>query len=101
MIACISGCLQEELQGEIERAECISLIADESCDIAIFKKLAIYCKIVIDGKVEILFCHNQDIANGQANTIALQEFIDDFNIPRHKLAERNGEGYCQIGHVLR
>ena len=50
MISACSQTLKEKLKTELANAHFIGVMTDESCDIAIYKKLIIYVKIVVNGK---------------------------------------------------
>ena len=69
-------------------------MCDESFDIAVFKKLIIYVKIVVKGKVHIEFAKNVDVADGKADTIhrALTQFIEEQGIPPTKVAGFGSDG---------
>ena len=67
---------------------------DESCDIAIFKKLCIYFQLVVDGKCKIYFGENRDIMNGKATTIveAVGILTQSLNVTPSKLVGLGSDG---------
>ena len=88
MILACSQSLKEKLKTELANAHFIGVMTDESCDIAIYKKLIIYVKIVVNGKSKVVFAENRNVPEGTANTIvgAIRNFLNDNTVPPEKVA---------------
>ena len=54
---------------QLQDADFLSFMIDESCDIANLKKLSVYAKTVKDCKAETVFVENVEIEDGKADTI--------------------------------
>ena len=82
------------MKSQITDANYIGIICDESCDIAVFKKLCIYVRVVTDGKIKVLFAQNMNVVDGKANTIvaAITEFLQSLEIPAHKVVGLGSDG---------
>ena len=94
MIAACSKTLEATLKRAMGAADFISIIVDESCDVAVFKKLIIYVKLVVDGKVQVMFAENKDVPDGKAATIfaAIMDFLENNDVPQEKLAGLGSDG---------
>ena len=94
MISALSGVIENRTKDDIASSQFVGIIVDESCDIAVYKKLIIYVQIIKDGKAQILFCDNKNVMDGKAETIAtaINEFLTEYNIPTVKLAGLGADG---------
>ena len=54
---------------QIRDSSYIGIMVDESLDIAIDKKLVMFCRIIREGEVRVEFCANISIADGRAETV--------------------------------
>ena len=52
MVHCFSDSLNEDLLKQIKESKFIGILINESCDIAIFKKLILYIQTVVNGKAK-------------------------------------------------
>ena len=70
---------RERTLARIKNSPFIGLMVDESIDIAVQKKLVLYCKIVHLGEAKIEFGANEEVKDGKANTIvtAILEFLQE------------------------
>ena len=59
MISACSQKLRDKLEREMTEAHFIGVMIDESCGIAIYKKLIIYVKIVVDVKSKVVFVRTE------------------------------------------
>ena len=55
---------QEEIDALISKCDFIGLMVDEAIDVAIHKKMILYLKIVMNGKLKILFGGNVEVSDG-------------------------------------
>ena len=94
MATSLSKTLKDELSSKILQSQFIGLITDESCDIAVFKKLVVYIKLIVAGKTEIMYVKNMDVPDGCAGTItdALCGFIEEAGIPQAKVIGFGSDG---------
>ena len=94
MVTSLSKTLKDELSSKILQSQFIGLITDESCDIAVFKKLVVYIKLIVAGKTEIMYVKNMDVPDGCAGTItdALCGFIEEAGIPQAKVIGFGSDG---------
>ena len=94
MIAACSKTLEATLKRAMDAADFISIVVDESCDVAVLKKLIIYVKLVVDGKVQVMFAENKDVPDGKAATIfaAIMDFLESNDVPQQKLAGLSSDG---------
>ena len=87
MQQCISDCIRDNIQEKINRSEFVSLLADESTDIAVLNKLVMYIRVVSEEmKPETLLCGNVHIPDGKSATIfqKMEELCAKHNIDNHK-----------------
>ena len=100
MIAACSKTLEATLKRATDAADFISIIVDESCDVAVLKKLIIYVKPVVDGKVQVMFAENKDVPDGKAATIsaAAVDFLDCNDVPQQNKSESGAFHFysCQV-----
>lgn len=82
------------LREDMQKAQFIGLMVDESIDVAIQKRLVITIKIVKDGQVQVLFGENVEVENGKAVTIvdAIRSFLVRHNVPLAKLIGLGTDG---------
>jgi hypothetical protein len=87
MVISLSSSLTNKIKSDIENSQFIGIITDESCDIAIFKKLIIYVQTVVQGKVKVSFAANINVQDGKAETIhtAIIQWMASWNIPANKI----------------
>ena len=52
---CIEKSLFKNLLEKIEKSDYIGVMLDETCDISIHKKLAIYVRYLVDGEASVAF----------------------------------------------
>ena len=72
----------------------IGLVVDESTDVAVYKKLAVYARVVLDGKPSMHFLKDVDIIDGKALTIvtALQNYIEQKGLNFAKVSSLASDG---------
>ena len=66
---CIEKSLFENLLEKIEKSDYIGVMLDETCDISIHKKLAIYVRYLVDDEASVSFLCNEQITDCTANGI--------------------------------
>ena len=57
----LSDCIKQDILTKMHKSSTISIMADESTDIAILKQLVMYGRAVVDGKLECHFLGIRDI----------------------------------------
>ena len=79
---------------KLKDADFVALLADESCDISVHKKLCTYCRIVKDCKPQTIFLENSNIPDGTAETVtnSLVKIVTDRNIDRNKILAFGSDG---------
>ncbi|XP_053402568.1 uncharacterized protein C17orf113-like [Mercenaria mercenaria] len=87
MVESLASSLTDDIKREIEASKFIGIMTDESCDIAIFKKLIIYVQTVVNGKINVSFAANLDVVDGKAETIynAIKDWLVLWDIPVGKV----------------
>ena len=65
----IEQSISDSLLQKINNSEFIGLMLDETCDISVNKKLAIYIKYLTDGETSVSFIGNEKITDGTAGGI--------------------------------
>lgn len=70
-------CVNERVLERMHKSDSISLMIDESTDVAILKQLVIYGRGVVNGKLECHFLEIKDLADGTASSIekAILDFL--------------------------
>ena len=74
--------INREIDEDIQNSPFIAILADESVDIAVYKKLDIYIRLVKDNEPCTRFVGNRNAPDGKAETIynALMNFMEEKNI---------------------
>ena len=72
----------------------LGIMCDESLDIAVTKKLVIYCKIIKSGEIFVLFGANVEVLDGKATTIyeSLVKFLNDMGVNISKVSGLGTDG---------
>ena len=60
---CIEKSLFKNLLEKIEKSDYIGFMLDETCDMSIHKKLAIYVRYLVDGEASVAFLCNEQISD--------------------------------------
>ena len=87
--------IKDEIQEKIEKASFLSVLTDESTDIAVKKKMVVYLRIISDTmKPETLYICNVQISNGTAETIMgeMQTVLNDQKIPPQNVIGLGSDG---------
>ena len=73
----IDECLHDATVEKLHACDAYGLIADESTDIAVTKKLVVYARVVKNCTISTLFLKNIEITNGRAETImnAMRQWV--------------------------
>ena len=101
IIEVLSATVEEEILQDIRASPLISILCDESTDIAIVKQLVVYVRYIKNGKTVTRFLKMQDLFDGTAVTIetALLEILSKLQIPLEKVAAFGGDGAAvMVGH---
>ena len=71
--------ITREVDEDIQNSPFIAILADESVDIAVYKKLDIYIRLVKDNEPCPRFVGNRNVSDGKAETIynALINFMEE------------------------
>ena len=79
---CMAEVCKEQLKVVIQGSPYIGLMLDESCDIAVTKKLVIFCKVLVSGDIKTVFSANVDVLDGKSETIynALVNFLQEVGV---------------------
>ena len=82
MNAAFAKVINSSIDEDIQHSPFIAILADESIDIAIFKKLDIYVRLVKNGEPAVRFVGNRNVVDGRAETIynELVDFIRGKNL---------------------
>ena len=74
--------INREIDEDIQNRPFIAILADESVDIAVYKMLDIYIRLVKDNEPCTRFVGNRNVPDGKAETIynALMNFMEEKNI---------------------
>lgn len=82
MNAAFAEVINKNIDEDIQSNPFIAILADESIDIAVYKKLDIYIRLVKDGEPCTRFVGNRNVVDGKAETIynALMDFMQEKNI---------------------
>lgn len=103
MQECIAEVVRDDIQTKLEESEFVSLLADESTDIAVLNKLVVYFRTVSDDmKAETVLGGNVDIPNGKAQTIfeEMEKLCDEKQIDNRKKIGLGSDGArVMTGHV--
>ena len=70
MLDCMGKSVDDTMKMKVKGSKFIGVIADESVDIAIFKKLCVYVQIVDRGEAKVMFVMDKDVPDGKADTIS-------------------------------
>ena len=94
IIEVLSATVEEEILQDIRASPLISILCDESTDIAIVKQLVVYVRYIKNGKTVTRFLKIQDLFDGTAVTIetALLEILSKLQIPLEKVAAFGSDG---------
>ena len=87
MLQCLASSITDDVKQNIKNSKFIGVLTDESCDIAVLKKLIIYVQTFSGGKVNVSFATNIDVPDGKAETIfnAINEWLVSWEIPITKV----------------
>ena len=90
----IADVCREEVKMKLQKANYFGLMLDESLDIAVEKKLVLFCKFFHENKVVVQFGANVVVTDGKAETIyrAIISFLNDMNINVGKLSGLGTDG---------
>ena len=74
--------IDREIDEDIQNSPFIAMLADESVDITVYKKMDIYIRLVKDNVPCTQFVGNRNEPDGKAETIynALMNFMEENNI---------------------
>ena len=95
MITSIDSVLLKSMKEEIRDAPFVSIIVDESTDIAVFKKLIMYLQYVDHGgNVKVTFLKDADVQDGTAQTIvdAAKTVLNEMDITITKIIALGSDG---------
>lgn len=94
MLDVLSNTVQEEILEEVHASSMISILCDESTDIAVTKQLVVYIRYIKNGKACTRFLKIKGLADGKAVTIekALIEICTKANISVEKIAAFGSDG---------
>ena len=96
IIEVLSATVEEEILQEISAiySPLISILCDESTDIAILKQLVVYVRYIKNGEVVTRFLKIQDLLDGTVVTIetALIDILSKLQIPLEKVAVFGSDG---------
>lgn len=94
--------INREIDEDIQNSPFIAILADESVDIAVYKKLEIYIRLVKDNEPCTRFVGNRNVPDGKGEIIynALMNFMEEKNIDcGTQLVELGSDGAAvMMGH---
>ena len=94
-------CRQKTFE-RIKQSPFLGIMVDESLDIAVQKKLVIYCKIAHLGEAKVEFGVNVEVENGTALTVrnAIMTFLEENDLNVHKVTGLGTDGAAaMIGRI--
>ena len=85
---------KDRIMRRIKDSPFIGIMVDESLDVAVQKKLVLYCRIAHVGEAKIEFGANIEVRDGKAETItqAITTFLDDNQIDINKVSGLGTDG---------
>ena len=94
LLAAINVTVEEKVDQNLQESPFIGLVIDESTDVAVYKKLVIYARIVINGQPFIHFVRDVNIIDGKAETIvkALEVFFAEKGLAMSKVTSLASDG---------
>ncbi|PVD24738.1 hypothetical protein C0Q70_15223 [Pomacea canaliculata] len=74
--------------------ESIGIMLDESLDVAVQKKLVIFCRVIDEGVGQTEFAANIEVKDGKADTItqAIMDFLHDVDVPLERVSGIGTDG---------
>lgn len=69
LVKAINATVEEEIDKKISASSFVGMMIDESTDVAVYKKLVVYVRVIHKAKPEVLFLNSLDLPNGIADTI--------------------------------
>ena len=96
---CIEQVVFECMAENIKNSAYIGVMLDETCDISVHKKLAIYLRYVVDGEAVVSFAGNEEIYDCTASGIeeALINFLITKGFSDENVSQVFGLGTVQMG----
>ncbi len=87
-------CIKQNVMASMHESSTISIMVDESTDVAVFKQLVVYGRGVMGGKLECHFLGIRDLPDGRAVTIekSLSEFLQDINFDVNDISSFGSDG---------
>lgn len=81
----IETVLEKELLSKLNAGDYLGIMLDETCDITVEKKLAVYVNFLVNGEANVAFVGNEHITDSTAAgiEIALIEFLTQKGISDH------------------
>ena len=65
MLASLDKVIVENVDQLVKESPVVGVIADESIDIAIFKKLVLYVAIIVEGELKVYLARLEDVPDGK------------------------------------
>ena len=94
LLTAINASVEEKVDENLRESPFIGLVIDKSTDVAVYKKLVIYARVVIKGQPFIHFLRDVNIIDGKAETIvkALEEFFTGKGLGMAKITSLASDG---------
>ena len=94
LVKAINITVEEKVDENLHNSPFIGLVIDESTDVAVYKKLVIYARVVINGQPFIHFVHDVNIIDGKAETIvkALEDIFTEKGLEMSKITSLASDG---------
>lgn len=94
MTRCLAEVCREEMKIMIRDSPYIGIMVDESLDVAVTKKMVLFCKLIHNGQVKALFSANIEVKDGKADTIynAILQFLVDVGVNVTKVSGLGTDG---------
>lgn len=67
-LAATNQTIEETVDSRIRALQFVGLVVNESTDVEVYKKLAVYAHVVVDGQPSIHFISNANLVDGKAAT---------------------------------
>ena len=87
-------CIKKDVLTEMHQSSSISIMVDESTDVAIYKQLVVYGRGVVKGKLVSHFLGIRNLPDGRAETIEkfLLEFLQDIHFSVSDISSFGSDG---------
>ncbi|KAL8604859.1 hypothetical protein ACOMHN_028487 [Nucella lapillus] len=92
--ASLGNMCRQQIFTRIKDSPYIGIMLDESVDVAVQKKLVIFCRVIDEGVGQVEFAANIEVKDGKADTItqAIMDFLHDVDVPLERVSGLGTDG---------